>query len=591
MPHQSLIESFLRTADRHRNRVALAAKVDGEYRPSTYAETAERVRRLGAHLIGMGVQPGDRVALFSDNRPEWAISDLGTLAAGAVLVPLYATLPAPQVEYILRDSGARVLIVTGQKRLEIALSVRANLPDLEQIIVIDAPAPEGTHAFEALLEEDAPEYRAESERRVAALGEADLATIVYTSGTTGEPKGAMLTHGNLLCNVGAMRAVLSLTPSDIFLSFLPLSHIFERSCGSYLPLTTGAAVYYAESLFTVAKNLEEVRPTIMMSVPRLYENMRHRILEAASKAKPAQRVLLHWALRVGHERTRCRLERRFAGPGLRLRHAIAERLVLRKLRQRMGGRIRFFISGGAPLPPDACEFFFDLGLVLLQGYGLTETSPVVAVNRPADPRPYGIGPALDNLEVKIADDGELLVRGPSVMQGYWKKPEETQAAIDAEGWFHTGDIARMDPDGHLHITDRKKNLIVLSTGKKVAPQPIEGRLSTSPFIGDVLLLGDRRSTIGALVVPCFDALREQDGLAGLENAELAASPVVRQLIRAEIDRLSDGLAEFERIKRFAVLDREFSLDAGEITPTLKPRRDVIMEHFAPQVQSIFTRDA
>ena len=292
MPQQSLIESFLRTADRHRNRVALAAKVDGEYRPSTYAETAERVRRLGAHLIGMGVQPGDRVALFSDNRPEWAISDLGTLAAGAVLVPLYATLPAPQVEYILRDSGARVLIVTGQKRLEIALSVRANLPDLEQIIVIDAPAPEGTHAFEALLEEDAPEYRAESERRVAALGEADLATIVYTSGTTGEPKGAMLTHGNLLCNVGAMRAVLSLTPSDIFLSFLPLSHIFERSCGSYLPLTTGAAVYYAESLFTVAKNLEEVRPTIDDERASSHETCNASRSGIESEAGPARALAL-----------------------------------------------------------------------------------------------------------------------------------------------------------------------------------------------------------------------------------------------------------------------------------------------------------
>mgnify|MGYP001212211907 CR=1 FL=1 len=309
MQHASLIQLFLEAAAGHRDRVALAAKADGEYRPQSYAAVAEQVKRLGAHLVGMGVQPGDRVALFSENRPEWAITDLGTLAAGAVLVPLYSTLPGPQVEYILRDSGARVLIVSDQKRLDIACSVRESLPDLKEIIVIGAPAPDGMHAFQSLVEQEAgAEERAEVERRVAAQTGDDLATIVYTSGTTGEPKGAMLTHGSIAANVNAMRPVINVVPTDVFLSFLPLSHIFERTCGSYLALTSGSAVYYAESIFTVAKNLQEARPTLMMSVPRLYENMQQKMLDAASKAKPIQRALFHWALRVGYECTRRRLK-------------------------------------------------------------------------------------------------------------------------------------------------------------------------------------------------------------------------------------------------------------------------------------------
>jgi long-chain acyl-CoA synthetase len=586
--YSSLLEMFFRVAKRHPTETALAAKADGRYQQHSYAAVEAQVRRLGAALVHLGVQAGDRVALMSENRPEWALTDLATYAAGGVVVPLYSTLPPPQVEYILRDSGACVFVVSGKERIESALALRGRLPNLRHIIAIGEDAPEGTIALDSLLAQPAdPASEAESERRSGALNRDVLATIVYTSGTTGEPKGAMLTHGNILANLEGIDPVFRLDENDDFLSFLPLSHIFERTAGYYLAIRNASAIYYAESVFTVAKNLEEVRPTIMMSVPRLYENIQQRILDAASKAPPLQRRLFEWALQVGYERSRCRLEQRRPDPLLLLRHALADRLVLRRIRGRVGGRIRTFVAGGAPLPCDTAEFFLALDLLVLQGYGLTETSPVLAVNHPEEPRSEGVGRPLHNLELTIAEDGEICARGASIMKGYWNKPEETAAAIDSEGWFHTGDIGRLDEKGHLHITDRKKNLIVLSTGKKVAPQPIETRLKTSPFIGEVLVLGDQHSTVGALIVPRFDAIRAHNGLANLDDRAIAAHPEVRQLLRAEIDRLSDGLAEFERVKRFAVLDREFTVESGELTPSLKPRRGVILERFASQVNSLF----
>ena len=588
MQYPSLVTMFLGTAARYPDRTALAARAGGEYQTATYAATAESVRRLGASLVRLGVRPGDRVALFSENRPEWALADLAAYTAGAIIVPLYATLPGPQAEYILADSGASMLVVAGEKQTAIAQALQPRLPGIRHIIAAGAPAPEGMHAFDALAaEEPAAEETAECDRRVAALTRDDIATIVYTSGTTGDPKGALLSHGNILANLEGAARVLNIMPDDIFLSFLPLSHIFERMAGYYLALRNGAAIYYAESIFTVARDLETVRPTLLMSVPRLYENMQQRILDAAAKAPPKQRRLIDWALRTGHERSRCRLEHRPLPPALRAQHALADRLVLRKVRARTGGRLRVCVSGGAPLPPETAEFLFSLGICVIQGYGLTETSPVIAVNLPEDPRPDTVGPPMHNVEVKIAADGEICTRGPAVFHGYWKKPEETAASLDNDGWFHTGDIGEMTADGHVRITDRKKNLLVLSNGKKVAPQPIETALKSSPLIADVVLLGDRRTAVGALIVPDFDAVRARDGLADLDNETLATHPEVRRFVREEIDRLTGHLAEFERIKRFALLPREFRIDSGEITPTLKPRRQVILEHFAPQVRSVY----
>ncbi|NLC57334.1 MAG: long-chain fatty acid--CoA ligase [Armatimonadetes bacterium] len=588
MEQNSLVAMFFRTGERHPEATAFAAKVDGKYQPISYADAAERVRRIAAALVKLGVQPGDRVALMSENRPEWALTDLGTLAAGAVLVPLYATLPSAQAEYILRDCGARVLCVGGKDRLKMARELRERIPTLEHLVAFDGETLPGEYCLETLaaLGVDA-EATAEAERRTAALTRETLATIVYTSGTTGEPKGAMLTHGNILANLEGADRVLHISERDVFLSFLPLSHIFERMAGYYLALRNGAAIYYAESIFSVARNLEEVRPTLMMSVPRLFENMQQRILETAAKAPPLQRRLFDWALSVAMARCRTRLEGGFVSPALTAQYRLADRLVLRRIRARAGGRIRYFVAGGAPLPKETAEFFLALGLTVLQGYGLTETSPVIAVNVPSDARPEGVGPSLYNVEVRVADDGEICARGPSIMKGYWGKPEETAAAIDPDGWFHTGDVGYLDDAGRLHITDRKKSILVLSTGKKVAPQPIEVRLKTSPYIAEAVLLGDQRSTVGALIVPRFDSLRARDGLARLTNAELAAHPEVRRLLRTEIDRLTEGAADYERIKRFAVLERDFTIELGELTPSLKPRRAVIMEHFAPQVMSVF----
>jgi len=425
--------------------------------------------------------------------------------------------------------------------------------------------------------------------RIAQIPPDHVATFIYTSGTTGEPKGAMLTHHNLQSNVDACLQVIHAGPDDVFLSFLPLSHVFERMAGHFTAVACGATVYYCETLFTIARDMQIARPTVMLAVPRLFESIRDRVMENVTKQPPLRRRIFHWAFRNASKAAQAvRGERRWT-PWLRFKHRLADRLVLHKVRDLTGGRLRFFVSGGAALGRHTAEFFHAFGILVLEGYGLTETSPVVSVNRPEYYRFGTVGRPIPGVEVRIAEDGEILVRGPNVMLGYYNKPAETAEVIDPDGWFHTGDLGSIDADGFLRITGRKKDIIVLANGKNVAPVPIEEQLKTSPYIAEAVLFGDEQDVITALIVPNFEQTREWAKMQGLlvqSDAELVALPEVKQLMKQEIDRLTTHLAEFEKVRRFTLLDHPFSIETGELTPTLKVRRHFIKQRYAKELEAM-----
>ena len=498
------------TIQQHGSKPALSYKVNKQYQDISYTTLGERINHFCLGLTELGMQKGDRVALLSENRPEWAITDLATLAGGGVTVPMFSTLTSAQVEYIVRDSGAKIICVSSEQQLEKIKAFDTNATtSLQHIIVFDDLQDDSVRAFDQVCElgeqvENGDEiYQQTSE----AVDPDDLASIIYTSGTTGDPKGAMLTHGNFMSNVQAATGIVSITPDDIFLSFLPLSHVFERMGGHYLPLSGGANIAYAESLFTIRQDMQDVRPTIMMSVPRLYEGMHERILRSVKEGSGLKQKIFHWSVGVGSKVSQAIQEKRNPSSILSLKASIADKLVFQKLKAATGGRLRFFVSGGAPLSQAIAEFFHAAGILILEGYGLTETSPVISVNRPDQWKFGTVGPVIPGIEVKIAEDGEILSRGPHIMQGYFNKPSDTAEAIDSDGWFHTGDIGEIDAEGFVKITDRKKNILVLSNGKNVAPQPIENQLKQSPYISEIMLLGDQRSTVTALMCQIMTRLR------------------------------------------------------------------------------------
>jgi long-chain acyl-CoA synthetase len=589
----TLPELFLHTAEHAPHIAALLSKEGGAWEPITYAELAVRIRHLALALEGLGIAKGDRVCILSENRPEWVIADLAITSVGAVVVPIYPSLPEAQVEYILRDAGTAAIFVSDQKQLAKALALRSTVPELKHVIAMDEPKKEAPDVlrFAALLEQGAGV--AEGERRyhehVHGVLPDDLASIVYTSGTTGEPKGAMLTHQNLSSNARAALRRFNIRPDDVILSYIPLSHIFSRIV-NYCALSAGATTAFSPSIFTVGSYLQEVKPTLMPSIPRLFESIQSRVLAAAAKRPPRQKGLFDWALRVGAAYGERKIAGQSVPPWLAAGYALADFLVLHKVREEVGGRIRYFISGGAPLAPETGRFFNSVGLRIIEGYGLTETSPVIAANSPAHIKFGTVGPAVEGVEVRIAPDGEILCRGPNVMRDYFNKPDDTAQAINADGWFHTGDIGELDADGYLRITDRKKDLIVLSNGKNVAPQAIERALKGSPYITEAALFGDKQSVVVGLIVPDFAQVKtwaKEKGLALDSNAAIAASPEVRKLIKAEIEARQTEFADFERVRKFALLDREFSMDHEELTPTLKLKRRVVAQHFAETIQGMY----
>ena len=559
----------------------------------------ERIRDLSLGFRALGVSRGDRVAIISESRPEWLLCDLAILTAAAVTVPIYPTLSAAQARYILEDSGARLAIVSTRLQLEKIQEVRHLLPALEAVIAMEAttgPTPESPSVLSLEEVERRGHARMTGEWGTAkdfrdyarAIAPADLATIIYTSGTTGEPKGVMLTHGNLVSNLRAAAGALDISQDDVALSFLPLSHAFERMV-AYVYLFSGVTVIFAESFDTVARDLAMVRPTVLTGVPRVYEKLHARILEAAQNAGVPKATMFRWAVNAGLARAKAVLRGRHAGALTSMSTAIGDRLVFSAIREKLGGRLRFVASGSAPLADNVMEFFHAIGVPIIEGYGLTETAPILTFNPLNALRVGTVGRPISGIELRIADDGEVLARGPNVMSGYYNKPEATAEAL-RDGWFHTGDIGQIDAEGYLTITDRKKDLLVTSGGKKIAPQPIEAVLKRSPLIAEAVVLGDRRKYAAVLIVPEFVALerRLKDlGRPAGTRAELVVRPDVVALYQEIVDALNRDLSQFERIKRIAILPSEFSVESGELTPTLKVKRKVVEQRWRDQIEGLY----
>lgn len=571
-------------------------------------ELLERVREIGLGLQSLGLAPGDRVALLAESRPEWLINDFAILASGGVTVPVYPTLAAEQVGVLIRDSGASLAIASTVEQLDKILGQLPSLADLKALVVTDVDRAALTTRVPAAIPietlHDVAErgHRAirdgwgvgrEFQERAKRVKPADLATIIYTSGTTGEPKGVMLTHANLIADMAGLIERFQVDTDDVGLSFLPLCHGFERMI-AYTYMATGVSMIFAESVDTVARDLGVVRPTIMTGVPRVYEKLHARVVAAAHDAGGIKRRIFDWANDVALARADVLVAGKRLPPWLALQAKLADRLVFQTIRERLGGRFRFAVSGGAPLGDMLGRWFYGIGLPLIEGYGLTETSPVVAA-MPLNGIRFGtVGPPLAGFEVRIADDGEVLTRGANVMQGYYRRPAETAAAL-RDGWFYTGDIGQLDERGYLHITDRKKELLVTSGGKKIAPQPIEERLRQHDLIGEVVLIGDKRHFPSVLIVPDFRVLVAQLGVpapAGVAEASaLLARPEVHALYAKAVDDVNDGLAQFERIKAFRLLPREFSQESGELTPTLKVKRRVIDVKYRAEIDAMYAEHA
>jgi long-chain acyl-CoA synthetase len=585
----TLTELFLKAAT-YGMPDCLLSKVGGSYQPVSTAELVDRVRRLAKALLGLGVERGDRVALMSENGPHWPTVDFATLAIGAVTVPVYPTLLPEQAAYIVHDCGAKVAFAETTAHLEGLLAHAAELPTVKQFVLIRGGSDDPrVVTLEALLARGADPDPAQFEATARAARPEDLATLVYTSGTTGQPKGVMLTHGNLASNVVAGLEVLPFEEGNRALSFLPLSHSFERTV-DYCYFLKRCPIAYAESVSTVPQNLLEVKPNLFVSVPRVYEKVLARVQENVAASSPIRQRIFAWAVSVGREALPYRL-RLSAPPGLLgLKLALADKLVFGKIRERLGGRFRFAVSGGAPLARDVAEFFWAAGVPIYEGYGLTETSPVISANSPGGVKLGTVGKVVPGVEVKIAADGEILARGPNVMKGYWNLPKETAEAIDSEGWFHTGDIGEVDAEGFLRITDRKKEIIVNAYGKNVAPAPLENQLKSSPYIGQAVVLGDRRKFLSALLVPEFDHLKGWAAKQGLPVGDVPAllsDPRVRDLYKHEVDQLNAHLPGFEKIVAWELLPSEFTLETGELTPTQKVKRRVINQKYSEVIDRLY----
>src|SRR6266571_8683180 len=591
---RTLCDILTQLEARFRKPDLLRYKSGGTWRDISTDEFATTVRSLSLGLASIGARKGDRVAILSENRPEWTALDHAALNLGAVTVPIYATLLTEQIRYILDNSQARVLVVSTAAQMEKVLPILPGLPELQRLVILDPPAgglPPRTLAWPALLQEGESAHRADPRRFEAArsaVTPGDLASILYTSGTTADPKGVMLTHGNFASNVNATLQIIPFSDSDVTLSFLPLTHVFERMV-EFAYLSAGATIAYAESIDAVAQNLGEIRPTVMASVPRLFEKVHARILDSVRASPFVRRAIFAAALSIGRRQARVYVDGRRAPLPIRLLHPLADHLVFAKLRARLGGRVRFFISGGAPLSPEISLFFHAAGIRVLEGYGLTETSPVIAVNTLDRTRIGTVGPIVPGVEVTIAADGEILVRGPNVMKGYFRNEEATREAMK-DGWFHTGDIGELDADGFLKITDRKKELLKTSGGKMVAPQPIENLLKTDRFISQAVLIGDRRKFISALVVPDHAWLESYAKLKGIPYTrveELLENPRIVDLMRRRIEAKMAGLPSYETIKKFRLLPREMTPESGELTPTLKVKRRVVEKKYASEIESMY----
>ena len=603
---RSVVDLIQRSVERNAGREAMRWKLPKSQRPEgateavwtsrTYRDMWDWVTSLSLGLRDIGIHDGDSVAIIARTRPEWVIADLASMALGAVTCPIYPQSEAGQATFVINNVSARLIFVENAQQAAKIASIRDQCPTLEHVVALEPSGklPPGTLTMDDVMARadiDAAN-RLRWQDGWKAIDRDHIATVIHTSGTTANPKGAVLSHGNLLFNFEAANQVVDFYETDTFLSFLPLSHIYGRIVDEVIALGRGAAVAYAEAVIErLPANMVEVRPTVMGAPPRLYERVYARVLSTVESGSPTRQRIFHWAAGLGSQKYANHVAGRANSPWLALQLKLADALVFGKIRERTGGRVRYFVSGSAALSREIGEFFYGMGMLVLEGYGLTETSPFVSVNRPDDFLFGTVGRAAPGSEVRIdPETGEILVRGPQVMQGYLNQPEETAVAIDADGWFHTGDIGELDSIGRIRITDRLKNIIVLGNGKNVSPGPMEAALSSSRFVAQAVILGDGQPYTGALIAPDFDELgawAATNGIGEMPPEQLVEQPSVEKLYDAEVKRTLDGFGVHERPRRVALLPRLLTEEAGEITPSLKTKNRVVVKNWADTIASLF----
>ena len=582
MNNQTIAEMFIERTKISHDKIANIFKIDGKWKSATYGDVRREVTNLAAGLVSIGVQKGDRVAILASNRPQWAYADYAIACLGGVSVTIYPTLTADSSAYILNDSKSKIIFVENAEQSEKVRSVESQIPTLEKVIVMDNDVSGGGNEIGFLELQNVGKEQEDFDllEKTTQVTQDDLLTLIYTSGTTGNPKGVMLTHKNLCTNIIGGLSAIDVLDGDRFLSFLPLSHSFERMVGHFTSFWSGAEMAYAQSLETVAEDMIATSPTIMAAMPRLFEKVYAKMLNNVEKEGGLKKKIFNWAIDVGKNSVKT------GKKGFKF--AIADKLVFSKLKAKLGGKLRFFVSGGAPLSQSIGEFFEYANVLILEGYGLTETSPVLTCNRLEQYKFGTVGKPLANVEIKIADDGEILAKGPNIMKGYYNLPEKTENVFTEDDWFKTGDIGFLDDDDFLTITDRKKNLIVTSGGKNIAPQPMENALVLSPFIEQILVIGDKRNFISALIVPSFEKIKSDFAeFADAPNAEIIKDEKIYSIVESDVNRLQAHFNKFEQVKKILLLPEEFSIENGMLTPTLKVKRKEAEQHYAEQIDQLY----
>lgn len=591
---ETLSQLFLNTIKSYPKDDLMLYKKEGKYVPISTEEFADRVKCFSLGLRDLGLEAEDKLIVLSENRPEWVISDIANLCLGGITVPIYTSLIPEQIKYIIDDSDAKIVIVSDQSQWQKIEAIKSQLTKVTSYITFLSEAPEGVLTFAQVLERGKKMDKQNPglfEKMALEVKPDAIASIIYTSGTTGPPKGVVLTHSNIFSNVKTCSSLLPFKDTDTVLSFLPLSHIFERMA-MFLYLHNGMSIGFAESIDTLGDNLLEVRPHIMINVPRVLEKIYAKVIDNVQMSSSLKRKIFFWAVKVGRKYGRKKILNQPISKPLQFKRNLANKLVFSKVYAKTGGRVRFFLSGGAPLSKDIGEFFYAIGLTVMEGYGLTETSPVITANTFENLKFGTVGKPIPGVDVKIDEDGEILTKGPHVMNGYYKKEAASREAFEG-GWFHTGDIGHFDEEGFLVITDRKKDIIVTSGGKNVAPQPIEGILNLNPYISNALVIGDRRKFISALVVPDFEKLEEyakQNNISFEDHCDLVKKEEIVRFIQEQVDRSAPNLASYEKVKKIALLDGEFEIEKGEITPTLKVKRNIVEEKHKDIIDAMYGED-
>ena len=591
---ETLNQLFLNTIKSYPKDDLLLSKKEGKYVPISTEEFADRVKCFSLGLRDLGLEAGDKLIILSENRPEWVISDVANLCLGGITVPIYTSLIPEQIKYIIDDSDAKIVVVSDQGQWQKIEAIKSELTKVTSYISYLSEAPEGVLTFDQVLERGRKMDKQNPglfEKMALEVKPDAIASIIYTSGTTGPPKGVMLTHNNIFSNVKTCSSILPFKDTDTVLSFLPLSHILERMA-MFAYLHNGMSIGFAESIDTLGENLLEVRPYIMVNVPRVLEKIYAKVIDNVQAGSSLKRKIFFWAMKVGRKYGRKKILNQPIPKLLQFKRNLANKLVFSKVYAKTGGRVRFFLCGGAPLSKDIGEFFYAIGLTVIEGYGLTETSPVITANTFENLKFGTVGKPIPGVDVRIDEDGEILTKGPHVMNGYYKKEAASREAFEG-GWFHTGDIGHFDEEGFLVITDRKKDIIVTSGGKNVAPQPIEGILNLNPYISNALVIGDSRKFISALVVPNFEKLEEyakQNNISFEDHCDLVKNEEIVRFIQEQVDRSAPNLASYEKVKKIALLDKEFEIEKGEITPTLKVKRNIVEEKYRGVIDAMYRED-